>query len=132
MFGGNSNYVLFNVGTTWTDNDIRFQAVRAEHSDPCAIGVILSAEGKNYYVTGDTLYNEAVFESLPDIDFEAVFLPINGVGNNMNMIDASRFAKRVNARYTVPFHIGMFDTLNADNLEVENKVIPTIYQEIKL
>ena len=101
-FGGNSNYVLFNNGTTWTENDITFTAVKAEHSDPYAIGVIINAEGKNYYVTGDTLYNEQVFESLPDIEIEAIFLPVNGVGNNMNMTDAARFAKRVNAKYTVP------------------------------
>ncbi|MBQ8817576.1 MAG: MBL fold metallo-hydrolase, partial [Clostridia bacterium] len=107
-FGGNSNYVLFNNGTTWTEGKLTFTAVKAEHSDPYAIGVIINAEGKNYYVTGDTLYNEQVFESLPDIEIEAVFLPVNGVGNNMNMKDAARFARRVNAKYTVPVHFGMF------------------------
>ncbi|MBR4013105.1 MAG: MBL fold metallo-hydrolase [Clostridia bacterium] len=131
-FGGNSNYVLFNNGTTWTENDITFTAVKAEHSDPYAIGVIINAEGKNYYVTGDTLYNEQVFESLPDIEIEAIFLPVNGVGNNMNMTDAARFAKRVNAKYTVPFHICMFDTSSADSFECENKVSVQIYVNINL
>ena len=130
-FGGNSNYVLFNNGTTWTEGNITFRAVKAEHSDPYAIGVIISADGKNYYITGDTLYNEQVFDSLPDIEFEAVFLPVNGVGNNMNMVDAAKFAKRVNAKYTVPFHIGMFDNLCLENFDCDNKIIPTIYKEIK-
>ena len=67
-FGGNSNYVLFNNGTTWTEGNITFTAVKAEHSDPYAIGVIIQAEGKNYYITGDTLYNEQVFESLPGVE----------------------------------------------------------------
>ena len=130
-FGGNSNYVLFNNCTTWTEGNITFRAVKAEHSDPYAIGVIISADGKNYYITGDTLYNEQVFDSLPDIEFEAVFLPVNGVGNNMNMVDAAKFAKRVNAKYTVPFHIGMFDNLCLENFDCDNKIIPTIYKEIK-
>ncbi|MBQ9112615.1 MAG: MBL fold metallo-hydrolase [Clostridia bacterium] len=131
-FGGNSNYVLFNNGTTWTEDKITFTAVKAEHSDPYAIGVIIRSEGKNYYVTGDTLYSEQVFESLPDIEYEAVFLPVNGVGNNMNMTDAAKFAKRVNAKYTVPIHIGLFDNLTADGFECENKAAAKIYEVIKL
>lgn len=131
-FGGNSNYVLFNNGTTWTEGNVKFRAVKAEHSDPYAIGVIISAEDKSYYVTGDTLYNEQVFNSLPDVNLEAVFLPVNGAGNNMNMTDAALFAKRVNAKYTVPFHIGMFDNLSAEEFDVENKVIPEIYNVIHI
>ena len=131
-FGGNSNYVLFNNGTTWTEDKITFTAVKAEHSDPYAIGVIIRSEGKNYYVTGDTLYSEQVFESLPDIEYEAVFLPVNGVGNNMNMTDAAKFAKRVNAKYTVPIHIGLFDNPTADGFECENKAAAKIYEVIKL
>lgn len=131
-FGGNSNYVLFNAGTEWSEGELRFTAVVAEHSDPNAIGVILSAEGKDYYVTGDTLYNERVFSSLPNRTPYVVFLPINGVGNNMNIRDAERFAVRVGAEYVVPIHIGMFDEMNAEHFKVPNKIIPTIYQEIKL
>lgn len=129
-FGGNSNYVLFNNGTVWNEDNVTFRAVKAEHSDAYAIGVIISSEGKNYYVTGDTLYNEQVFDSLPDVELEAVFLPVNGVGNNMNMTDAARFAKRVNAKYTVPVHIGMFDSLSADGFKCDNKVQAKIYKYI--
>lgn len=129
-FGGKSNYVLFNVGTEWSCGNVRFTAVKAEHSDPCAIGVIVSAEGRDYYVTGDTLYNEAVFASLPKKDFYAVFLPVNGKGNNMNMTDAARFAARTGAKYAVPFHIGMFDNLDPADFAAENRVIPKIWQEI--
>lgn len=127
-FGGNSNYVLFNNGTTWTEDNVIFRAVKAEHSDGFAIGVIITAEGKNYYVTGDTLYNEQVLDSLPDIELEVVFLPVNGVGNNMNMTDAARFAERVSAKYTVPVHIGMFDNLSADGFKCDNKVKAEIYK----
>ena len=129
--GGNNNYVLFNRHTEWTENGIRFTAVKAEHSDPTPIGVIMECDNKKYYITGDTLYNEEIFEDIPS-DIYALFLPINGVGNNMNMIDAARFAKKVNAEKTVPLHIGMFDEITADNFECQNKVIPEIYKEIDL
>ena len=129
-FGGGSNYVLFNAGTTWTEGDIVFRAVKAEHSDPYAIGVIISAEGKNYYITGDTLYNEAVFASLPELPLEAVFLPINGLGNNMNAMEAAAFARRTGAKFAVPFHVGMFDHIDPNGFASDNKIIPEIYREI--
>ena len=129
--GGNNNYILFNRHTSWTESGIRFTAVKAEHSDPTPIGVIIGDGAKKYYITGDTLYNEEIFEDIPN-DIYALFLPVNGVGNNMNMTDAARFAKRVNAKVTVPIHIGMFDELSSDDFECDNKVIAEIYKEIKL
>lgn len=129
--GGNNNYVLFNRHTSWTENGICFTAVMAAHSDPTPIGVIIDDGEKKYYVTGDTLYNEEIFADLPK-GIDTVFLPVNGVGNNMNMTDAARFAKKVGARRTVPFHIGMFDSLSADEFDCENKFVPEIYKEFKL
>ena len=129
--GGNNNYVLFNRHTEWTENDIKFTAVKAEHSDITPIGVIIDDGERKYYVTGDTLYNEEIFGDIPS-DIYALFLPVNGVGNNMNMTDAARFANRINAVKTVPIHIGMFDELTADGFECENTFIPTIYEEIRL
>ena len=86
---------------------------------------------KKYYIAGDTLYNEEIFEDIPK-DIYALFLPVNGVGNNMNTTDAARFAERVKAKKTVPIHIGMFDELTADEFRCKNKVIAEIYKEIKL
>lgn len=129
--GGNNNYVLFNRHTSWTENGIKFTAVKAEHSDSAPIGVIIDDGEKKYYITGDTLYNEEIFEDIPD-DIYALFLPVNGVGNNMNMTDATHFAKRVNAEKTVPIHIGMFDELTTEEFNCVNKVIAEIYKEIEL
>lgn len=47
MFGGNNNYVMFNDRTKWTEENIVFTAVKAEHSDETAIGFVMEAEGKN-------------------------------------------------------------------------------------
>ena len=129
--GGNNNYVLFNRHTEWTQNGIKFTAVKAEHSDITPIGAIIDDGERKYYVTGDTLYNEEIFADIPS-DIYALFLPVNGVGNNMNMTDAARFAKRINAERTVPIHIGMFDELTADEFDCKNRVIPEIYKEVML
>lgn len=126
------NYVMFNRHTQWTEGNVKFTAVKAEHSDNCAIGVIIEAEGKKYYITGDTLYNTEIFADLPG-DIDVVFLPVNGVGNNFNMTDAARFAKETGANKVVPLHFGLFDSLNPEkDFNCENKVIPEIYKEIVL
>lgn len=131
--GGEHNYVEFNPGTEWTDKGLRFRAVKAVHSDPYAIGFVIEelTSGETVYVTGDTLYNSEILASLPD-RLDAIFLPINGVGNNMNMIDAARFAKESGARCVVPLHFGLFDELDPTLFACENRVIPEIYKEIKL
>lgn len=128
--GGSNNYVQFNRHTTWTQNGIKFTAVKAEHSDPCAIGVIIDDGEKKYYITGDTLYNEDIFADIPD-DIYAVFLPVNGVGNNMNMSDAKAFCERVAPEFAVPVHCGMFDEIDMNCFEYESKTVPQIYKEVK-
>lgn len=129
--GGDNNYVQFDRHTSWTEQSVRFTAVKAEHSDSSAIGVIIDDGEKKYYVTGDTLYNEEIFRDLPD-DIYAVFLPVNGVGNNMNMTDAALFARRIHAKKVVPIHIGMFDEMKPEEFICENRVLPEIYQKIRL
>ncbi len=130
-FGGENNYVMFDRGTVWTEKGIGFEAVYAEHSDNKAVGVIIFYGDKNYYITGDTLYNKKVIKDI-NVPIDAVFLPINGVGNNMNMTDAARLAEKIKAKTAVPIHFGMFDNLNAGDFNFKNKVIPEIYKEIKL
>ena len=65
-------------------------------------------------------------------DIYAVFLPVNGVGNNMNMTDAKRFCERVNPKFAVPLHCGMFDNIDMNKFGYENKAVPKIYEEIKI
>lgn len=125
------NYVLFDRHTRWTQYGLTFQAVKAAHSDDHAIGVIVDDGQKKYYITGDTLYNEDIFPDLPG-DIDTVFLPINGVGNNMNMTDAAAFFRKTGAKKAVPVHTGMFDQLDASLFPVEEKVVPIIYKEIEL
>ena len=124
--GGNNNYVMFNRHTSWTENDIKFTAVKAEHSDDYAIGVIIDDGNKKYYIAGDTLYNEEIFDDIPN-DIYALFLPINGVGNNMNIEDAKQFISKAKPQKSIPIHFGMFDEINPRGFSI----IPFIYKEVE-
>jgi len=129
QYGGDNNYVQFCPGTRWSWEGLLFTAVPAEHSDDYAIGVIVSDGEKKYYFTGDTLHNTRVLESLPK-DLFAVFLPVNGKGNNMNFEDGADFALKTGARFAVPMHVGMFDSLSPMDFPAPNRVIPTVYQPV--
>lgn len=128
-FGGNHNYVKFDRHTEWTEGEIHFYSVLADHSDTTPIGVIMDDGDMRIYITGDTLYNEDIFEDIRQ-PIDVLFLPINGVGNNMNKIDAARFARKISPKKVVPLHWGMFDELTPDGMDVENIVIPQMYQRI--
>ena len=130
-FGGiKNNYVQFNCGTQWTEDDVFFQAVYAEHSDDKAIGVVMQAEGKTYYITGDTLYNAKIFDGLPQ-KIDCVFIPVNGRGNNMNFADAKRFCETIGC-VAVPIHCGLFDEIDMNTWQYENKIVPEFFKEIVL
>ena len=132
-YGPAHNFVMFNQGTEFTVCGITFKAVYAEHSDDKAIGVIFTAENNTYYITGDTLYNHKVFENLPDTKINAVFLPINGRGNNMNAYDALRFAQRIRAEKMIPCHFGLFDDIDAQKVvDSDRAVIPSPFKKIML
>ena len=131
QYGGDHNYVLFNRHTQWSHCGLLLQAVAAVHSDPAPIGVVLDDGEKKYYVTGDTLYSSEIFQDLPE-DITAVFLPINGEGNNMNVVDAMRFCGNIAPQIAVPIHFGMFDQIDPYCFEYPGRVIPQIYQRITL
>ncbi len=131
-FGGAHNYICFCRHSEWSEGGVRFIAVRAEHSDPHPIGVVIESEGKRLYITGDTLYNTEIFgDVLPLGELDAVFLPVNGVGNNMNMADAARFCEKLRPKTAVPLHWGLFDSLKGADWEYKNKTVPEFFKEIK-
>ena len=60
------------------------------------------------------------------------FLPINGVGNNMNAQDAADFAYEIGARCAVPLHYGLFDNISPDTFDFDDKLLLETFKEIKL
>lgn len=125
QYGGEHNYVQFNAGTEWTEQNVCFRAVYANHSDAFAIGVVICHDDKTYYISGDTLYDKRIIDEVGD-DVDVAILPINGVGNNMNYVDATRLAEAIDAELLIPVHYGMFDSLDPSVLEYPNKYIAQI------
>ena len=134
-YGGAHNYVLLNPHSVWTEGDITFYAVHAEHSDPTAVGFIIDDQKKTYYISGDTLYNYDVIDDVLDLVEDGVdyaFLPINGRGNNMNAHDAADLAYEIDAKQAIPLHYGLFDSITPADFDFEDKIILEPYKEISL
>lgn len=130
---GHHNYVLFDRHTQWSCHGLRFTAVKAAHSDPHAIGVVIEdeVEDKTCYITGDTLYSSDIFADLPE-KIDVVFLPINGVGNNMNVRDAERFAVRTGAKHAVPLHFGLFDDMDGTEFTHFGRILAKAYETVEV
>ena len=134
-FGGGHNYVLLAPHSVWSQGGVTFYSVKAEHSDRTAAGFILDDGLKTYYVSGDTLYNYDVIDDVLDLvegGVDYAFVPINGVGNNMNAKDAADFAYEIGAKCAVPLHYGLFDSLDPAEFDFEDSLLLTPYEENQL
>ena len=134
-FGGGHNYVLLAPHSVYSFGGITFYSVKAEHSDRCAAGFILDDTNRTYYVSGDTLYNYDVIDdvlSLVEDGVDYAFLPINGVGNNMNAKDAADFAYEIGAKCAIPLHFGLFDSIDPKEFDFEDAMILTPYERTEL
>lgn len=128
-------YVLMRPHSVWSEGTLTFYAVKAEHSDPHAIGCIIDDGNKTYYVTGDTLYNYDVLDDVLDLvedGVDVVFLPINGEGNNMNAKDAADFAYEIDAARAVPIHYGLFDSQDPSDFDFDNTVLLKPFEPTEL
>lgn len=109
---GRKNAAALNVGDSIKIGDFELTAVFADHTVE-AFGLIVKAENKTLYFSGDTLYNEKLFkisEYKPDI----TFICINGRLGNMNVNEALITAKKIGAKINIPNHYDMFES-NSEN-----------------
>ena len=127
-----ANNIMFEKGLEWSLGNMTISAVGARTDDRSAFGIIITdnEDGKKYYIASNTLYSEELLNELPT-DLYAAFVPISGTFGSMNIIDASRFAQKLNAQYTVPVQYGMFDKLKAEQFVVVGRIIPKIYKLIE-
>lgn len=112
---GFANVSSLSGGDTLTIGDITITAVYANHTVE-AFGTIICAGGKTLYFSGDTLYDEKLFDIsayCPDV----TFICINGKLGNMNVREAAVTAKKIGAKVNVPNHYGMFES-NTENPEL--------------
>lgn len=129
------NYVLLRPHSVWSEGNVTFYAVKAEHSDITAAGFIIDDGETTFYISGDTLYNYDVIDDVLELVEDGVdyaFLPINGVGNNMNAKDAADLAYEIGARHAVPLHYGLFDNIDPATFDFEDSVILLPYQPTEL
>ncbi len=117
---GKTNVTLLPLGESVIIGDTRITAVYANHTVE-AFGVIVEADGKKLYFSGDTLYDEKLF-AIADYAPDVTFICINGRLGNMNVEEALVTAKKIGARTNIPNHYGMF----ASNTEDPHKFADVI------
>ena len=109
---GKENVMALNEGESVILGDFEVTGVFADHTVE-AFGVIVKAEGKTLYFSGDTLYHERLFDIAqyaPDV----TFICINGRLGNMNVEEALVIAKKIGAGLNVPNHYDMFASNSED------------------
>lgn len=109
---GKNNVTTLAVGQSIQIGDFLITAVFAKHTVE-AFGVVVRAEGKTLYFSGDTLFDEQLF-SVKQYRPDVAFLCINGKLGNMNVQDALLVAEAIGAAINVPNHYDMFAS-NAEN-----------------
>ena len=127
-----ANHIMFGEGDEWTYDNLHFLAVKARTDDRSAFGLLLTdnEDGKKYYISSNTLYNEEIISSLPK-DLYAAFLPISGDYGCMNMVDAERFARKLDAEFVVPINYGMFDKIDPEKFNCVGKIMPNPFKVIE-
>lgn len=111
---GRDNTVALSEGESIKIGAFELVAVFAEHSCE-AFGVILKAEGRVLYFSGDTLFSEKLF-SVAEYKPDVVFICINGRLGNMNAEQALEVARQLGAPLNIPNHYDMFESNSADPL----------------
>lgn len=138
-YGWKHNYIMFDRGIEVTINGILFRSVYAAHSDERAIGVDIYADGKVLCHTGDTMYHPEVLKHAHHAD--ALMLPINGLGCNMNAVDAARLTKELAPKRVYPMHWDMFRAYGSDVKEfteffaqdgATETVVPEYYKDFDI
>ncbi|MBR3869915.1 MAG: MBL fold metallo-hydrolase [Clostridia bacterium] len=109
---GKKNVKTLSVGESITVGDFKITAVFADHTVE-AFGLIVEAEGKKLYFSGDTLFNEKLFE-IAEYAPDMTFICINGRLGNMNVDEALVVAKKIGAAVNIPNHYDMFES-NSEN-----------------
>ena len=109
---GKENVMALNEGESVRLGDFEVTAVFAEHTVE-AFGVIIKAEGKTLYFSGDTLYHERLFE-IARYEPDVTLICINGRLGNMNVEEALVTAKKIGAKLNIPNHYDMFASNSED------------------
>lgn len=117
---GRKNVAVLNVGDSIKIGDFEITAVFADHTVE-AFGLIVKAENITLYFSGDTLYNENLFE-IADFKPDITFICINGRLGNMNVDEALITANKMGAKINIPNHYDMFESNSENPLLFSEKI----------
>ena len=117
---GRENAAALNVGDSIKVGDFQITAVFSDHTVE-SFGLIVKAENKTLYFSGDTLYNEKLFE-IADYKPDITFICINGRLGNMNVDEALVTAKKIGAKINIPNHYDMFESNSENPLLFSEKI----------
>lgn len=109
---GRNSCTPLTVGKAVTVKDFTVTPVLAVHTVD-AVGLVVQAEGKTLYFSGDTLFDERLF-SVSQYNPDITLICINGRLGNMNTEEALITAKNIGARVNIPNHYDMFASNSAD------------------
>ena len=109
---GRNNVTAIVEGESVKIGDFVITAVFADHTVE-AFGVVVKAEGKTLYFSGDTLYNEKLF-GIKKYSPDVTFICINGRLGNMNVSEALAVAREIGAKNNIPTHYDMFASNSED------------------
>ena len=100
----------------------------------------MDCDDRRIYHMGDSLYHRDILRE-PVEAIDLLILPINGKGNNMNVVDAARLTRYLQPKTVYPMHWDLFKAYGCDvstfvaqfQEEERNFIrIPEHYQEITL
>ena len=97
--------------------DLSLTATPADHSDEYSVGLIIEADGKKIYISGDSLYYGGLVREVLEAggkDIDLALICINGKYGNMNIDQAVDVIKEINPKVASPMHYGLFAENTAD------------------
>ncbi len=92
-------------------------AVPANHSDPYSVGLVIKADNKKIYISGDTRYYPELPGEILNCsggNINLVLICINGKLNNMGIDEAVHVVRELEPRLASPMHYGLFAENTAD------------------
>jgi L-ascorbate 6-phosphate lactonase len=104
--------VILERGDTQTFGDVAVTATFARHEvaaamTPDAVGFLLEMGGLRLWNVADTEY-DARLRPMAEREIDVAFVPINGVGGNLNAHEAALLMWHVAPRVAIPMHYGMW------------------------
>ncbi len=78
-------------------------------SAPGAVGVVIEADGRYIYETGDTGFRPEFIDEVKRIGRTDILIaPINGAYGNLNEEECAELSRMIKPKITIPCHYGMF------------------------